>query len=61
MDEIEVGQTWEQRNGKLIVIDEILKNNGLTPVRSGNEFWMPNGRYWDNTVVHTKDLIKLIK
>ena len=58
--EIIAGQTWRQRDGKLVVIERILNNNGSTPIKAGDDYWMENGRYWSDDVDHKKDLIKLI-
>jgi len=58
--EIKVGQTWKRRDGKLVIIERILNNNGSTPVKAGDDYWMETGRYWSDEVDHKKDLIQLI-
>lgn len=58
--EIKAGQIWVMRNRNRIKIDEILSDNGHFPVRSGKWYWQANGRYWNDTWDHNKDLIKLV-
>ncbi|WP_426292015.1 hypothetical protein ACN9ML_18435 [Dyadobacter endophyticus] len=58
---IEAGQTWRMRNKQTVTIDEVLADNGLTPVRVGEQYWQPNGRYWSNERAHSKDLIEQVK
>ncbi|MET7253611.1 hypothetical protein [Dyadobacter fermentans] len=58
---IEAGQTWRMRNGKPKFIDELMRDNRPTPVRSGEEYWQTNGRYWSNEQQHSKDLIEQVK
>ncbi|MCE6987468.1 hypothetical protein [Dyadobacter sp. CY323] len=59
-EQIAAGQVWQQRNLQNVTIDEILEDNGSTPVKSGIEFWQLNGRFWDDNTNHSKDLIKRI-
>ncbi len=58
---IKAGQTWRMRNKQTVTIDEVLADNGLTPVKSGDQYWQPNGRYWSDGIQHPKDLIEQVK
>lgn len=58
---IRAGQTWRMRNKQTVTIDEVHADNGLTPVRSGEQYWQTNGRYWSSDRKHSKDLIEQVK
>ncbi|MGN7887429.1 hypothetical protein [Dyadobacter sp. 22481] len=57
MEQIKAGQVWEARNKTTHKIDEVMQENGSTPVRSQDQYWQLNGRYWSDAYQHQKDLI----
>lgn len=57
----EAGQVWLARGGAKFPITEIVEGNGSFPVKSGDMFWMANGKYWSDDLEHSKDLITLIE
>ncbi|WP_031527031.1 hypothetical protein [Dyadobacter crusticola] len=59
-EQIAAGQVWQQRNKETVTIDEVLEENGSTPVRVGERYWQLNGRYWDDKTEHSRDLVKRI-
>ncbi|SEI39765.1 hypothetical protein SAMN05216327_101226 [Dyadobacter sp. SG02] len=59
--DVKPGDTWLMRNGKQVVIPTVTDTNGDFPFVSGQDSWMVTGKFWSETVDHSKDLIRKVE
>jgi hypothetical protein len=57
-----VGQTWMDRDGRVVTIEgyDPVTNNAWPFWGSDGHTYRPNGRFGDDTVYHSRDLVELI-